>query len=137
MIANLETGTSSGVRFVGTLKCFGKETAQICALIDKLNTLLIVKVVYFFFPHHSCVFQQKGVIRVSGISLDYSESELIKMASPFSHPVEILMATEVDMETCLEWKKVCTILEYKHINLKLNCDKFCLFFFYKKNTVLL
>jgi len=49
---------------------------------------------------------------VSGISRDYSESELIKMASPFSHPVEVLMATEVDMETCLEWKKVCAILEY-------------------------
>lgn len=66
-----------------------------------------------FPPHRSCVFQQKGVIRVSGISLDYSKSELIKMASPFSHPVEVLMATEVDMETCLEWKKVCAILEYK------------------------
>ncbi|XP_073699173.1 uncharacterized protein [Garra rufa] len=49
--------------------------------------------------------QSKGVIRVSGISLDYSESELIKMASPFGHPVEVLMATEVDTATCLEWKK--------------------------------
>ncbi|KAK2909063.1 hypothetical protein Q8A67_004900 [Cirrhinus molitorella] len=49
--------------------------------------------------------QTKGVIRVSGISLDYSESELIKMASPFGHPVEVLMATEVDTATCLEWKK--------------------------------
>lgn len=49
---------------------------------------------------------------MSGISLDYSESELIKMASPFSHPVEVLIATEIDMETCLEWKKVCAILEY-------------------------
>ncbi|XP_056097312.1 uncharacterized protein si:ch211-89o9.4 [Rhinichthys klamathensis goyatoka] len=54
--------------------------------------------------------QTKGVIRVSGISLDYSESELIKMASPFSHPVEVLMATEVDMETCLEWKKALLML---------------------------
>lgn len=111
MLTNLETVTSSGVRFVRTLKCFGKETAQICSLIYKLNTLLIK--LYFFPPHRSCVFQQKGVIRVSGISLDYSKSELIKMASPFSHPVEVLMATEVDMETCLEWKKVCAILEYK------------------------
>ncbi|XP_016095129.1 uncharacterized protein [Sinocyclocheilus grahami] len=49
--------------------------------------------------------QTKGVIRVSGIPLDYSESELIKMASPFGHPVEVLMATEVDTTTCLEWKK--------------------------------
>ncbi|XDV15345.1 hypothetical protein PO909_015458 [Leuciscus waleckii] len=54
--------------------------------------------------------QTKGVIRVSGISLDYSKSELIKMASPFSHPVEVLMATEVDMETCLEWKKALLML---------------------------
>ncbi|XP_077102671.1 uncharacterized protein LOC143753799 isoform X2 [Siphateles boraxobius] len=53
---------------------------------------------------------QTGVIRVSGISLDYSESELIKMASPFSHPAEVLMATEVDMETCLEWKKALLML---------------------------
>jgi len=61
---------------------------------------------------------------VSGISRDYSESELIKMASPFSHPVEVLMATEVDMETCLEWKKVCAILEYNLL----------LFFFNRKCT---
>ncbi|XP_048052765.1 uncharacterized protein si:ch211-89o9.4 isoform X2 [Megalobrama amblycephala] len=54
--------------------------------------------------------QTKGVIRVSGISLDYSESELIKMASPFSHPVEVLTATEIDMETCLEWKKALLML---------------------------
>ncbi|XP_051751762.1 uncharacterized protein si:ch211-89o9.4 isoform X2 [Ctenopharyngodon idella] len=54
--------------------------------------------------------QTKGVIRVSGISLDYSESELIKMASPFSHPVEVLIATEIDMETCLEWKKALLML---------------------------
>ncbi|KAK7166043.1 hypothetical protein R3I93_005971 [Phoxinus phoxinus] len=52
----------------------------------------------------------KGVIRVSGISPDYSESELIKMASPFSHPDDVLMATEVDMETCLEWKKALLML---------------------------
>ncbi|XP_042615172.1 uncharacterized protein LOC109045943 isoform X1 [Cyprinus carpio] len=49
--------------------------------------------------------QTKGVIRVSGIPLDYSESELIKMASPFGHPVEVLMATDVDTTTCLQWKK--------------------------------
>ncbi|XP_052457916.1 uncharacterized protein si:ch211-89o9.4 isoform X1 [Carassius gibelio] len=49
--------------------------------------------------------QTKGVIRVSGITLDYSERELIKMASPFGHPVEVLMATEVDTTTCLQWKK--------------------------------
>ncbi|XP_067261189.1 uncharacterized protein si:ch211-89o9.4 [Chanodichthys erythropterus] len=54
--------------------------------------------------------QTKGVIRVSGISLDYTESELIKMASPFSHPVEVLTATEIDMETCLEWKKALLML---------------------------
>ncbi|XP_067298767.1 uncharacterized protein si:ch211-89o9.4 isoform X2 [Pseudorasbora parva] len=52
----------------------------------------------------------KGVIRVSRISLDYSEGELIKMASPFSPPVEVLTATEVDMETCLEWKKALLML---------------------------
>ncbi|RXN20015.1 polyadenylate-binding -interacting 2B-like protein [Labeo rohita] len=49
--------------------------------------------------------QTKGVIRVSGISIDYSESELIKMASPFGHCVEVLMAAEVDTATCLEWNK--------------------------------
>ncbi|XP_059409395.1 uncharacterized protein LOC132143298, partial [Carassius carassius] len=38
--------------------------------------------------------QTKGVIRVSGIPLDYSQSELIKMASPFGQSVEVLMATE-------------------------------------------
>ncbi|XP_050962012.1 uncharacterized protein si:ch211-89o9.4 isoform X2 [Labeo rohita] len=48
---------------------------------------------------------QTGVIRVSGISIDYSESELIKMASPFGHCVEVLMAAEVDTATCLEWNK--------------------------------
>lgn len=44
---------------------------------------------------------------MSGISIDYSESELIKMASPFGHCVEVLMAAEVDTATCLEWNKVC------------------------------
>ncbi|KTG02940.1 hypothetical protein cypCar_00029451, partial [Cyprinus carpio] len=49
--------------------------------------------------------QTKGVIRVSGIPLHYSQSELIKMASPFGQSVEVLMATEVYTTTCLEWKK--------------------------------
>ncbi|XP_073804141.1 uncharacterized protein isoform X1 [Danio rerio] len=57
--------------------------------------------------------QSKGVIRVSGVPLDYSESELIKMASPFGHPVNILMATEIDTATCLEWKKALLILPTK------------------------
>ncbi|XP_056312834.1 uncharacterized protein si:ch211-89o9.4 isoform X2 [Danio aesculapii] len=57
--------------------------------------------------------QSKGVIRVSGIPLDYSENELIKMASPFGHPVNILMATEIDTATCLEWKKALLILPTK------------------------
>ncbi|XP_058645418.1 uncharacterized protein si:ch211-89o9.4 isoform X2 [Onychostoma macrolepis] len=48
---------------------------------------------------------QTGVIRVSGIPLEYSESELIRMASPFGQSVEVLMATEIDTTTCLERKK--------------------------------
>ncbi|XP_043099910.1 uncharacterized protein si:ch211-89o9.4 isoform X2 [Puntigrus tetrazona] len=51
----------------------------------------------------------KGVIRVSGIPLDYSESELSKMASPFGHSVEVLMATEIDTTTCLERKKLVCV----------------------------
>ncbi|XP_026118563.1 uncharacterized protein LOC113097541 isoform X1 [Carassius auratus] len=53
--------------------------------------------------------QTKGVIRASGIPLDYSQSELIKMASPFGQPVEVLMATEVYTTTCLEWKKALLV----------------------------
>ncbi|XP_051981004.1 uncharacterized protein si:ch211-89o9.4 isoform X2 [Xyrauchen texanus] len=53
---------------------------------------------------------KRGVIRMSGIPLDYPESELIKMAAPFGQPVEVLMATEVDMATHLEWKKALVIL---------------------------
>lgn len=49
---------------------------------------------------------------MSGIALEYSESELIKMASPFGHSVEVLMATEIDTTTCLEWKKVCHFRMY-------------------------
>ncbi|KAI7810753.1 hypothetical protein IRJ41_006186 [Triplophysa rosa] len=52
----------------------------------------------------------RGVIRLSRIPLDFSESELIKMASPFGKPVEVLMATEVDMVTRLEWKKALLFL---------------------------
>lgn len=46
------------------------------------------------------------MIRLARIPLDFSESELVKMAAPFGQPVEVLMATEVDMVTRLEWKKV-------------------------------
>ncbi|XP_051561370.1 uncharacterized protein si:ch211-89o9.4 [Myxocyprinus asiaticus] len=53
---------------------------------------------------------KKGVIRVSGILHDYPESELIKMTAPFGKPVEVLIATEVDMATHLEWKKALVIL---------------------------
>lgn len=54
--------------------------------------------------------QTQGVIRLSRIPLDFSESELIKMATPFGQPVEVLMATEVDMVTRLEWKKALVFL---------------------------
>ncbi|XP_056591698.1 uncharacterized protein si:ch211-89o9.4 [Triplophysa dalaica] len=52
----------------------------------------------------------QGVIRLSRIPLDFSESELIQMASPFGKPVEVLMATEIDMVTRLEWKKALVFL---------------------------
>ncbi|XP_065121467.1 uncharacterized protein [Paramisgurnus dabryanus] len=52
----------------------------------------------------------RGLIRMSRIPLDFPESELINMAAPFGHPVEVLIASEVDMVTHLEWKKALVML---------------------------
>ncbi|XP_055060916.2 uncharacterized protein [Misgurnus anguillicaudatus] len=52
----------------------------------------------------------RGLIRMSGIPLDFPESELIQMAAPFGQPVEILIASEVDMVTHLEWKRALVML---------------------------
>ncbi|TRY94492.1 hypothetical protein DNTS_004625 [Danionella cerebrum] len=42
----------------------------------------------------SILYPKKGIIRVSGIMHDYSEDELIKMASPFGNPVLLSLPTQ-------------------------------------------
>ncbi len=91
-----ETGTSGGLR------------VAMFRIGNITKSTLFNKALF----HCSLVFYQKGVIRVSGIPLEYSESELIKMASPFGPSVEVLMATEIDTTTCLEWKQVCHFRMY-------------------------